>query len=782
MARFGTVKGMFRKLQGLIILMSFNLTMLAQSCYFSLTGAVSDGQSHALLRGATVRIKEIDKKMMADKNGSYHFPHLCAQSFTVEVSFVGYETILTSVEVSGDTKLNVTLKMLNTTLSEVRITGKRSNVPLMPISVLQNKALELTRGQSLGEALKNIPGMSSMQTGPSISKPVIHGMHSNRVLIYNAGVRQEGQQWGSEHAPEVDPFIATRISVIKGAASVIYGSDAIGGVILVEPAPLSYKAGSGGRIEAIFMSNNGLGALAATGEGAGKNGLVSYRMQLTTRQAGNTKTPDYYLKNTGFREYNGAFILGFQKNAFSSELYASTFNSRLGIFEGSHIGNTTDLMAAITRKQPLIKARFSYALDRPYQLINHNIIKLKSSYYFSQVGKLQMQYSYQRNNREEYDLVRRSYEENYQLKFNLATQAADLFLDHNQFFDVKGKIGVNVQHQQNAYDGRYLIPFFNSRSLGSYIIERWTKSKWEIEAGLRYDYKYMQARLRQMPTDQNSPEIRPEFNFSQFTGTVGITYQLDSNWHFNTGLTKGWRPPSINELFSQGVHHGSARFELGNRDLKEESNLNFYAGLTKKGSRLNGEINLYHNTVENYIYLKPGQEPVLTVRGAFLSYDYVQVNAAIYGADASVNYAISNKLHAIAKYSAVRAYNRQNQQHLELIPPDRVSGTLSLDLPDFKKLTKNAISLSAVRTAGQTRVKDWQDFAPVPSGYTLYNIDISTQCRIFSRQASISVSAYNLFNKSYRDYLNAFRYFAADAGRNIALRLSIPFGRHSDIY
>ena len=693
------------------------------------------------------------------------------------ISHLGFEPVIRELTLTTSTELTITLVPAASELGEVSAIGQRQyDTPLMQQNVIQQKELALTRGQSLGEALKSIPGLSTIQTGPSIVKPVIHGMHSNRVLIYNAGVRQEGQQWGSEHAPEVDPFIATRLTVVKGAASVMYGADAVGGVILVEPAPLDYQPGLRGRAETVLMSNNGLGALAGTVEGATTNGLFSYRAQLTTRQAANARTPDYYLKNTGFREYNGAASVGFAKGAFAAELYASTFNSRLGIFEGAHIGNTTDLLAAIGRDEPLIKGDFSYAIGRPYQLIGHHLLKTKSSYDFARVGKLNVQYSYQRNNREEYDLVRQAYENQYQLRFNLTTQALDLYLDHVSVAGVRGKIGVNAQHQQNYYDGRYLIPFFTSYNVGAFATERWRTGHLELEAGVRYDQRHMQARLRQVPTDQSSPEIRPEFAYRQVTGTAGAAYQLPAGWRLNAGVAKGWRPPSINELFSQGVHHSSARFELGDRTLGEESTLNLYGGVTKTGPRLRGEIGLYHNTIDHYIYLKPGTEAVLTVRGAFLAYNYVQVDAEFYGADASASYRLTDRLSVLAKYSAVRAYNRQTGRHLELIPADRVTGGLSLELPGGERFADNTLSLTATHTARQRRVQDDQDFAPTPAGYTLWNLDFSTEAHLLGRTMTLSVSGYNLLNTTYRDYLNAFRYFAPEIGRNVTLRLSVPFG------
>ncbi len=759
----------------LSVLLFLPLCLFGQRCTHVLEGSLKDAINSEALPGGTIQVLEINRVITTDEEGTFSLQHLCPQVYTLHISFVGYAPLESKIDLRSDKQIDLKLQPSVKVLTEASVTGlKEINTPLLQQYTLAQQELELTRGQSLGEALQNIPGLSMLQTGPSIAKPVIHGMHSNRVLIYNAGVRQEGQQWGSEHAPEVDPYIATSISVIKGAASVMYGPDALGGVVMVEPAPLDYRPGLRGKIESTLMSNNGMAAVAVSTEGASPNSLFSYRAQVTSRRAGNARTPGYYLGNTGFRELNGALMLGFAKNRFSTQVYTSTFNSKLGIYQGAHIGNTTDLLAAINRQEPLVKGVFSYNVGRPYQLINHHTLKSLTIYKVGASSTLNLQYSLQQNNREEYDMVRQAHENTYQLKFDLTTQVLDLHLEHGSFLNIRGKLGVNGQFQQNFYDGRYLIPFFKSYNTGVYLIERWIYRKWELEGGLRYDYKYMRARLREVPTDRNSPEIRPDFTFGQLTGTVGASYTLYPGWQLNAGLAKGWRPPSINELFSQGVHHGSARYELGDRNLKEESTINFQGGITKSKGRLTADLGLYYNTIQNYIYLRPGNEAILTIRGAFLAYHYVQVNAEFYGADATINYKIGNNISTALKYSAVRAYNLDGGQHLEFIPPDRLTGIITFQLPEKGRLTENALSFNAAYTARQWRVKDTQDYAPTPNAYTLFNIDASTRCKISSRHITLSLSGYNLLNTRYRSYMNAFRYFADDTGRNVALRISVP--------
>jgi iron complex outermembrane receptor protein len=757
------------------------LTSVAQSCTHMIFGSIKDGKDKSILPGASIRIKELNQAMSAEDDSHYHFNGLCAGKYTLQVSFIGYKDKEIGINLNKSaTEINIFLVPETSQLSAVEVTGVRAgDKPLQTSSKISGTELELTRGQSLGEALKTIPGLNSIQTGPSISKPVIHGLHSNRVLIYNAGVRQEGQQWGSEHAPEIDPFIANQITVIKGAASVMYGSDAIGGVILVEPSPLRHEKGLLAQINTVAMSNNGQGVLSAMLESStGKNQALSWRAQGTYKVAGNSKTADYYMNNTGFNEYNGAFMLGYRKGDFSSDFYLSSFNARIGIFSGSHIGSTTDLSNAISRKEPFEydQSTLSYQIGRPYQSIRHHILKLRSAYMINGLGNLNAQYSYQQNNRQEYDVVRQAYEDNYQLKFDLSTQTADVYLDHNPISGIRGRVGLNGMFQHNFYDGRYLIPFFNSYSGGAYLIERWTKKKVSVEGGIRYDYKWMKARLRENVYDNSSPEIRPQFNFSQVSGTLGASYNLTEDYRLSTTIAKAWRPPAINELFSNGVHHGSASFEKGDRNLREESSFNLTAGISKTAGRLTGESSVYLNHINNHIYLKPDMVPVLTVRGAFPAFQYVQVNARFTGADLLSSYQFNKTFNARLKYSFVRAYDINSGKHLEFIPSDKLSLTAGFRLPDLKIWKNSSIDLTGSHTARQWRVNEEQDYAPTPGAYTLFNIDLSTHIPVSGNQASISLSCWNIFNTAYRDYLNRFRYYTDDTGRNFIIRLQVPLG------
>jgi len=765
---------------------------VAQNCDSMIFGTVRDGEDKTLLPGAGLLIKETGARAATDTDGHYHLHHLCPGRYTLIVSYIGYTSREIKVTLNGQKELNIVLETQRQNLKTVLVEGVRTELkPLQVSSRLDGKTLEMTRGESLGESLKMIAGVNSIQTGPTISKPVVQGLYGNRVLIYNAGVRQEGQQWGSEHAPEIDPFIASQVTVVKGASSVMYGADAIGGVVLVEPAPLAYGNGLDGKINLVGMSNNGLGALSGSLEGSpDKNHHFSWRIQGTGKVAGNARTASYYLKNTGLREYNGALMLGYKNKSFTADVYASSFNTKLGIFSGSNVGSTEDRNSAIGRAEPLkiYQSNLNYDIDRPYQEVNHHLLKFRAGYELPSAGTLNFQYSYQQNYRKEFDVVRASSQDNYQYRFDLSTQVADVFFDHKPVLGLNGRAGINGIAQHNYYDGAYLIPFFKSYSGAAYLIERWSNKNLELEGGLRYDNKWMQAKKRVIPRDNNSPVERPEFNFDQVSATLGAAYNLPLGYRLNATLSKGWRPPSVNELFIEGVHQGNAAFERGDRNLREEASLNMSAGLSRQSGKITGSVDAYRNQIDGYIYLQPQLDaagmPIfeITQRGGFLAYQYVQINARFTGLDAMLSYEINQHFTLTGKFATVKAINTVNKDHLIYIPADKITGIVRYALPDTRLFKLTTIDFTAIHVARQSNVRDDQDFTPAPAAYTIFDAAIASSIPVARNEWNLSLSISNLLNADYRDYLNRFRYYSADLGRNITLRLQVPFGnKHQHI-
>jgi iron complex outermembrane recepter protein len=751
-----------------------------QDCGLTLSGKVTDHDQREPLQGAVVYIEELQLSTATDAFGNYHFHHLCEGTYRVRSRYLGYDVLTADIRVRSSTVRDFKMHPNPLQLQGVEITGTRlPPPPTQATARLSGRELEQTRTQSLGEALKRIPGLSSIQTGPTISKPVIHGLHSNRILILNNGVRQEGQQWGTEHAPEIDPMVADQMTVVKGAAAVRYGSDAVGGVVLVEPAPLRDSAGLGADLHLGGATNNRLGLLSARLDGnLARVPALSWRLQGTLRRAGNSRAPAYYLKNTGFSEHNFSGAVGYKRERYGVEAYYSQFNSALGILSAAHIGNLTDLNRAIDSPMPLEMDGFTYRIDRPYQEVRHDLLKANAFFRTGEYGKLQLIYAHQRNARGEYDKhVPRGRvptdQDPPELFYQITTNTAELLWDHRVAPSFSGTVGLSGIEQQNTYAGRFFIPFYRHFGGGAFAIERWRRDKLQLEAGLRCDYRFFRPSLF-----ENRELVRPEFHYRNFSGTVGARYDLGHHVTLSANAGTAWRAPGPNELFSDGVHHGAVAVERGDPSLRSETAYNLIATAEYHSSpHFTGEVTLYYKYIDNFIYLTPVPPAVLTIRGAFPFFAYRQTNAVFRGLDASGAYAFSPVVSVQGKVSLVRAFNQTIQDHLILIPPDRFEGSLRLDLPDpgpGAKPRDTFVAMGGRYVARQRRVPAEEDYAPAPPGYFLLVAEAGTSLRLRGQPVQVSLQGLNLLNTAYRDYLNRFRYFADESGRNIMVNLRIP--------
>nr|WP_246597003.1 TonB-dependent receptor [Pontibacter aydingkolensis] len=748
-----------------------------QDCGLTISGKILDHDTRITLVGATVYIPELDKAAIADEYGNYHFHHLCRGTYTLKVTYIGFETESFTIKLNSSTVRDLQLHTDTRQLSQVEITGSRLSQEAQASGTISGRELEATRGLSLGESLKNISGMSTIQTGPTISKPVIHGLHSNRILIMNNGVRHEGQQWGAEHAPEIDPFVASEIKVVKGAAGVRYGADAIGGVVIIEPKPLRDSAGVSGELNLLGTTNNRQGAISATVDGnAAKIPALSWRLQGTAKRAGNARAADYYLQNTGFREVNFSGALGYEKENFGVEVFYSQFNTRLGILKAAHIGNLTDLENAIGRDRPeQTSYDFSYTIERPFQDVQHHLLKTKAYLNTGNAGRLEFIYGLQRNIREEYDAHRAS-GTTPELSLDIITHTTETVWEHKPLGNVSGSVGVSTIYQNNTYQGRYFIPYFRNLTGGAFIIEKWQKDKFQLEGGVRYDFKKLNITKR----ERNADIIRPEYNFHNISGTLGALYDVGYHLTFGLSATSAWRAPGANELFSDGVHHGSASYERGNRNLNSEQAYNFEASVNYYANqRLNGKLSVYNNFINDYIYLAPVQPATLTIRGAFPTFEYKQADAIFRGVDLDLEYRFMPNLYLESRTSIVRAINKDLDDYLFGIPADRYNNMLRFEpgtLAGIKGLTGTHIAIGGTYVAEQTRVptKAEQDYMAPPAGAFLLNMEIGTTVYAGKQPVELGITGNNLLDKPYRDYLNRFRYYADDIGRMLLFRVKLP--------
>ncbi len=749
----------------------------AQNCSLSLKGHVKDADTKEDLSGATVTLSSANLEVTTDERGDFTFGELCPGTYRLHVTHVGCEPITREIVLTKNLHLDLLLPHLKNNLAEVIVSGAKGIQNTGFKQELSGAALEETRGNSLAEALSRINGVTLLQTGATISKPVIHGLHSNRILTINNGVRQEGQQWGNEHAPEIDPFIANRLTVIKGVDELRYGSDAIGGVVIVEPRALRYLPGSAAEINTVYFTNNDQYVVSAVfEEQLKKQPAFSYRVQGTFKRGANVRTPHYRLNNTGIREENFSVTGGWKKEHYNLELFYSQFHTRAGIFTGSHIGNLSDLEAAIKseRPSPVFLNKKGYGIDRPYQDVTHRLFKFKGNLTKGS-NRLQLTLAAQHNQRMEYDIVRSSTNNSPQLDLSILTLTEDLSWEHPETGNLKGTAGVSFMQQQNSYEGRYIIPYYNAATYGGYWIEKWKKNRLSLQAGLRFDYKTITTkRLR------NGVLTTYDFDYPTFGASVNAAYDVLPGMQINLNFGHATRAPHVNELLSDGIHHGTATYEQGDINLSPEKSYNLSLGFnySNPSKTFQSEVTLYNNYIGDFIYQqpKPG-EPVLTIAGAFPKIQYQQTNALLRGLDASAQYQVLKPLTIASRVSLLRAYNRNIDDWLILMPADRIANEVTYSFDGTDLFSEPYISAEFANVFRQSRVpgdeNGKQDYKSAPGGYNLFNVNGSVTVNIGNQPITVGVGVRNLFNVAYREYLNSFRYYADEAGRNIQIRLKL---------
>lgn len=749
---------------------------MAQNCNYSLYGTIRDNKNQAL-PAATVTLLNNNKVALADIDGHFHFNNLCAGDYILSISYVGFSNQEVKISLSKNQEIEISLNSSTKDLTEVNIISSANSFkPLQTNSKLNGNSLELSRGESLGESLKRLPGLNSIQTGPAISKPVIHGMHSNRVVIYNSGVRLEGQQWGSEHAPEVDPFLANEITVVKGAASIQYAPDALGGVILVEPEGLNFHRRISGNINLVGAGNNGQGTVSANLDGATKNENFAWRVQSTLKRAGNAKTPDYYLNNTGFKEINGAFTLAYKKKNIEAELFFSTFNTTVGIFEGAHIGNLENLYAVFENGRPFTEGSFNYSIDAPKQEVSHNLIKLKAKKFFANNSTLSANYSFQNNHRQEFDIRRAGRTSIAALDLVLIAQNLEVLYETANSNNLHTKYGINTSIVvNNNVPGTFatpLIPNYDSFNPSIFLIKRLEKNSYELEAGIRYDYKFLDA----AGYNKDHKLYGDKHDFHNVSGSLGGLLKLNTLLNLRSNLGLSWRAPSVNELYSDGLHHGSASIEIGDSSLKSEKGYKWINTLALNADKFSFELSLYGNYVNDYIFLEPTGEFQESLRGAFPVFNYDQTNALFFGSDLFANYKFLKNLNWYFKGSLIRTKDSKNNSYLPMIPADKIDNSIRWTIPaKNKKISNPFIELQHVFVARQNRFDLSKEFIPPPAAYNLFNFSAGLNHKIGDQNLGINASVFNLFNTNYKDYLNRFRYYAHETGRNFVIRLNYKF-------
>ena len=771
----------FRQRKGKLLFayLFFPLLLWGQECQLHIYGYIKNAVNGKPVDLVSVVLQESGNGSLADSAGYFHLEGICPGTYTLMASRMGYEDGSLRLLITKDTGVTLLLREGGILLDRIEV---RAEKPLpfesRPSDTIMGAMLEAAKGFGLAESLRRLPGISVINTGPTIGKPVIQGLHSNRILIMNNGVRQEGQQWGAEHAPEIDPFLAKQIGVIKGAGAIRYGADALGGIILVQPAPLRGEPGIGGEVNLQGMSNGQMGILSAMLEGKlGRPQLpLSGRIQGTIKRGGNLSTPGYFMRNTGVAEYNFSWTARIDKDRWTSEIFYARFFGRIGILQDAHIGNLTDLQNAIMRERPLQDGAFTYSIGRPQQQMLHELVKGQIRTDVGRQGKLEFQASRQFNRREEFDAHRLfnslpNRADEAQIILEITTHQLSGNWEHRWMKHLQGDAGLQYMTQTNTTDRGGLLPNYTNRVMGAYLVERWRNypKRLEAEIGLRYDVQDISAD----PAVNDS--LQRQRAFSGFSGSLGVAYSLGQGWKLSANSGTSWRAPHVSELYSEGVHHGSASFEQGNPALLPERAWNNSLTLEweASGRTLGFFLSGYVNFIQDFIYLNPRQAPVLTIRGAFPAFGYDQTNARLTGIDARAWFQPLSRFRIEAQGSVLQSWNETLRDFLVFMPPNQFRYTVRFhSLPDKPQ---RFIQLHAVHVLQQRWAPRGIDYAPPPESYLRLDLEATLPVRLGNFPLELGASCLNLLDVEYKDYLNRLRYFTAEMGRNFLVRAKWTF-------
>lgn len=699
--------------------------------------------------------------------------------FPIKISFLGYVDFISNVKIpQGNSPFVVKMQEEVNELSQVVVSStKNQKISLNVVSqVIGKKKIDELSGESLAKMISQVQGVSLIQTGATIAKPVIHGLHSNRILILNNEVRQEGQQWSQDHAPEIDPLMASQIVVVKGADAVRYGSDALGGVIILSPDKLPYSDALHGSFSAGFSSNSLKTTSSIKVESSFENlPNFAWRVQASHKKAGDFKTAEYYLNNTGLEELNFSVSAGYEKKNWSVEAFFSQFNNESGVFFGSHIGSLEDLFRRFELGRPEQTMPFSYQIYAPRQEVVHHLFKIKSFVNIN-LGKISLQYAFQDDIRKEFSVRRLDRSKIPALNMGLKTHSLDLSWE-NSYKNWKTQIGINAISQSNINDPFTgvvpILPNFASFGYGVFGIQKYVEELWQIEAGLRYDYKI----LNSAGYDSFSNLYGGSKKFNNITYTLGGSYHLNENLDLTTNLGLAWRAPSPNELYSNGLHHGAGTYQVGDENLNSEKGLKWVSGVKFRKNKFSISAEGFLQHIKNYIYDSPTGKTKTLFSGVYPIFRFNQSDAFFRGADLSVNYQLTQWLNYEVKGSVIYANDLKTKSYFPLIPSERISSELMFNFEKWSVFSDFYLSLKHQFVAKQTRYKPEEELVPTtPDAYHLFGATMGMKLPIQKNQSiSLHLSAENLLNELYKEYTNRFRYYAHDMGRNIQFKLIYHF-------
>ncbi|MBL6644723.1 MAG: TonB-dependent receptor [Flavobacteriaceae bacterium] len=775
-----------------------------EPCIHSVSGKILDAETEEPIPYAVVRIKGTEKYASTTIEGLFKIEGLCSKANTLIISCIGYADSTKDHE--HDSAIHFYLTQEITGLDEVTVqAGRTKEKGTETISQVTIGKTEIASNptQSLAAALSGQQGVTFTSTGTNVQLPVIHGLYGNRILVLNNGLKHSFQNWGTDHAPEINIASANSITVVKGAAGVRYGPEALGGAIIIEPNPLLLNNSLYAELGTGYQTNgHGYNTNLEIGKGSEK---WSYFVNGNYTKIGDRNAPDYSLTNSGKEEK--AFSAGVlhHLNQWDFKVNYSFVDQNLALLRSSIANSPDSFIRAINLEDPIIVNPFSYDINQPNQTTQHHLAKAEINWWYTDGARLTLVGSAQLNKRDEFD-VRRNAELPI-IDLDLLTFDYQLEWKHPKWHGLDGLLGVQYFCQNNDNNpGTQTTPFipnYNTNRYSAFAIESLSFGKNILEAGLRFDFETNDVRGREISQDI----FRDDYSFTNLTASFGYVRQLSENSSFRTNLGTAWRTPNMAELFSFGQHgfkttFGLLRFTDTNGQLStdeviplNESEVNPERGYkfinefrtSKSGSSHN--LTVYSHYIENYILDRP-IGVFGTIRGPMPAFIFDQADVLFLGVDYSWKKEWTEQISGVFGLSYLWSRNIGKNEPLINQPPISTSIEMQWDqgkLWEFES-SKWAIRPSytfqqfqAPRTITPESLVDGSvavttdseifDFADATDAYFL--LDLSWNFRWKNLNGGITVQ--NLLNTSYRDYLNEMRYFADEPGRNLLFTLKYTF-------
>ena len=794
----------FLKFYILGVCIATSLPLWAQ---YSVKGKITDQKTQNPLTGALVYIPSLKVGVSTDQEGRYQLENLKIGDYYLEISLIGYKSITQKVFIYKDSLLNFSLSTSVTELNEVVVTGVTRSTQLKQspviISSLDKNHFQQNTATNLIDGLKNLPGVSQITTGSSISKPVIRGLGYNRVITLNNGIRQEGQQWGDEHGVEIDENAVERIEIIKGPGSLMYGSDGIAGVInFLAPKPVADGTVKT-RISTNYQTNNQMAGTSFSN--MGNKGGIQWQTLLSGKIAGNYQNhADGKVLNSGSKEWDGKLFAGMNKSWGYSHLTLSSYNSHLGITEGERDEKGNFLFIDQTGEEVSATAQDlkGYAIGFPRQKINH-LSLASNNYILLDKGDLTSTLGFQQNRRREYENPLEPDEEELYMKLGTFTYNIRYNLEKRKGWETSVGIGGMIQTNKNAGE-EYLIPDYTFWDGGIYLFSQKEFGKFTFAGGIRWDNRHIHS--AELHSDGSVHHFNPseentglkfmaiQKNINNFSGSLGFSYPINKESTLKFNLSRGFRAPNIAELASNGKHEGTFRYEIGNSDLNPEISHQVDLAYYLDAEHVSLEVSPFINHIHNFIFLKKlkdsnGNDIFPLPEEKTAAYQFVSGNALLKGAEVYVDFHPHplDWLHIANSFSFVLG-NLENQadsmRNIPMIPAPKYRAEIKVQ---WSKITTSVltpfIKAGLDHYFSQNRIFNAYDTETPTPAYTLLGGGLGTTIAIGENKEALNlfIQGENLTNRVYQNHLSRLKYAPENPltgrqgifnmGRNISLKL-----------